>query len=114
MPILLLCPTAFLTTQRSQMRSRPLHDVYRRPVKLNGDLALNLLLIGMPLSKAAASVNSLKVEPAWYPWIPPIAGSAARFQYVSPFLALLPISGRLCAMAMIRPVPGWIMFMVEI
>ena len=26
---------------------------------------------------------------------------------------LLPITGRLCAMAMIRPVPGWIMFMVE-
>jgi hypothetical protein len=28
-------------------------------------------------------------------------------------LALLPITGLLCAMAMIRPVPGWIMFMVE-
>ena len=62
-PMVLLCPTEFLTTQRSQTRSRPRHDVYGRPVKLRGDLALNFLLIGMPFSKAA-SVNSLKVEPA--------------------------------------------------
>jgi hypothetical protein len=33
-------------------------------VKLNGDFALNVLLIGMPFSNAAASVNSLKVDPA--------------------------------------------------
>ena len=68
----------------------------------------------MPFSSAAAAVKALKVEPAWYPWMPPISGSTARFQKVSPFLLSLPISGRLCAIATIRPVPGWIMFMVAI
>ena len=29
------------------------------------------------------------------------------------FLGILPITGLLCAIAMINPVPGWIMFMVE-
>ena len=68
----------------------------------------------MPFSSAAAIVYALNVDPAWKPSSPPIDGSTERFQKVSPFFARGPITGRLCAMAMIKPVPGWIMFMVEI
>ena len=59
----------------------------------------------MPMSRAAAIVNALNVEPAWKPSMPPMACSTLMFLYVWPGPS--PRSGRDCAMATMRPVLGW-------
>ena len=68
--------------------------------------ASKVVLVGTPCSRAAPITKGLKVDPGWKPSMPPYWVDTLTFCQVSP--SPLPSLVRLWAMAVIRPVLGWI------